>query len=455
MDIEIAVAPSSPSLSSPSTPSSSRSSRRKSPKLKPRRKNPKWEGQANVPVFDMLPDELVIRIHTFLDAPTLGLTAQLCTRFNEISQDVPLWRDLSGRGDWNSKKNAAAQTVTRSYYVRKFVSFRREVKLREELELQQRMREKRETDIYRSSVALLLLLFGRPYEWICTISVILFTIFVVLKLDDAVPWSWVVVFIPLLLICYQMFLAPLVYDILRAHYGCDFEEELAPEKAMRPIFFFLFFLMPLQNGRLLNRLLVFTPIVTLLTFFVLLLVRLSGAHEGGPPWWGVLLPLLLFGLYLTVLPLVVHEPVWTDNKWIDHVLPCLGSVLALLFVLLLTLKLEEAVDISWFAVMAPLFVLKGLFVIASAFLTFFSHFCCSFWLEDRSRWPADTASYCIVATAVMTLVLGPLLAFEILLAQYLEHQRTTSFSLIFVPLFLLEGFGVCGCCALNLVVIFE
>ena len=28
------------------------------------------------------------------------------------------------------------------------------------------------------------LLFARPYEWICTIAVILFTIFVVLKLDD-------------------------------------------------------------------------------------------------------------------------------------------------------------------------------------------------------------------------------------------------------------------------------
>ena len=42
--------------------------------------------------------------------------------------------------------------------------------------------------------------------------------------------------------------------------------------------------------------------------------------------------------------------------------------------------------------------------------------------------------------------------FKLLLAQYLEHQRSTSFSLIFVPIFLLEGFGVCGCCALNLVI---
>jgi len=459
MDIEFAPGSPGSSSSGPSTPNSNRISKRKS-SFKPkspssstyRRRNPRWEGQTNVPVFDLLPDELVIRIHSYLDVPTIGLTAQLSSRFNEIAQDVPLWRDLSGRGDWDNKKIPPSNSVTRSFYVRKFISFRREEKLREELALQQKRRERREEDIYKSAVSLLCLLFARPYEWICTIAVILFTIFVVLKLDDKVSWSWAIVFIPLLIICYQMFFAPLVYDILRARFSCDFEEELAPEKFMRPIFFFLFFLMPLQSGRPLNRLLVFTPIATLITFFVLLLLRLM---QHSIPWWGVILPLLFFALYLTILPLVVHEPVWSDTKWLDHVLPCIGGILVLLFVLLLALKLEQKVDITWFGVMAPLFVLKGLFVLVSACLTFFSHFCCSFWLEDRSRWPGDTASYCIVATAVVLVVLGPLLAFEILLAQYLEHQRTTHFSLIFVPLFLLEGFGVCGCCALNLVVLFE
>lgn len=56
--------------------------------------------------------------------------------------------------------------------------------MQEELALQQRMRKKREGDIYRSALGLLWCLFGRPYEWICTIAVILFTIFVALKLDE-------------------------------------------------------------------------------------------------------------------------------------------------------------------------------------------------------------------------------------------------------------------------------
>ncbi len=127
----------------------------------------------------------------------------------------------------------------------------------------------------------------------------------------------------------------------------------------------------------------------------------------------------------------------------------------LLFFILLTLKLEGTLDITWYTVMLPLFVLKALFVVVPILLTFFSYFCCSFWLEDHSRWPADTGSYCIIALFIIVLIFGPLLAFEILIAQYLEHQRTTSFSLIFVPIFLLEGIGVCGCCALNLVVLFD
>lgn len=75
-------APSSP----PSTPGSSRLSRislkPKSPA--PKKKNPRWEGQTNVPVFELLPDELVIRIHSYLDATNLGVTAQSCKRLNDV-----------------------------------------------------------------------------------------------------------------------------------------------------------------------------------------------------------------------------------------------------------------------------------------------------------------------------------------------------------------------------------
>lgn len=87
-DIEFAPAsPGGSSSSAPATPKSNRISKRsfraKSPTIR-RRPNPRWEGQENIPVFDLLPDELVIRIHTYLDVPTIGRTAQICSRFNEV-----------------------------------------------------------------------------------------------------------------------------------------------------------------------------------------------------------------------------------------------------------------------------------------------------------------------------------------------------------------------------------
>jgi len=158
---------------------------------------------------------------------------------------------------------------------------------------------------------------------------------------------------------------------------------------------------------------------------------------------------------MVVLPLVVQEPVHKDEKWLDHIIPACLSMFFLLFFAFLVLKLDGAVDWSWFSVMIPLFVLEGFLVCVPTLLSIYSNFCCENWMEERSRWPADAGAYCIVAAAIVVLILGPLLAFEILLAQHLEGQISISFAIIFIPVFLLEGFGVCGCCALNIVVLFE
>jgi len=367
----------------------------------------------------------------------------------QLSQDVPLWKEFSGRMNWNTKRNNNAQSVTRTFYVQKFLSFRLHKKQAEEREMEEMKRQRRARNIDHSASAMLLLLFARPYEWICTVALILFTIFGVLKLDENINWHWGVVFIPMLVVVYQMFFAPLVYDILRSHFTYDFEDELAPEKTMRPIFFFLFFLMPLQSGRPLHRFLVFAPIISLVLFILLLLVRLSGVAV---MWWLVFLPLLVFGIYMVILPHMVHRH---PTKWLDHVVPSFASLLLFLFFLFLFLKVDGVLDWSWFVVMVPLFILKGFLICAPMLMTFFSYFCCSFWMVDHSRWPGDAGAYCIVAAAVAVLILGPLLAFEVLMAQRLEGVISTSYSLIFIPIFLLEGIGVCGCCALNLVVLFE
>lgn len=250
-----------------------------------------------------------------------------------------------------------------------------------------------------------------------------------------------------------MLFAPVLYESLRIKYNYDFDEELAPEKTFRPIFFFLFFLMPLQSGRPINRFLVFTPLATWTAFFALLLLRLSDIMID---WAVVFAPLFVFGIYLVILPLVVQDYVTGDGQWIDRVIPSFLSIFFLVFFVFLVMKLDGVIDWSWYYVMVPLFVLKGFIICVPTFLSIFSSVCCEWhWMARRSRWQTDMGGYCIVAAAVIVLLIGPLLAFELLLAQRLEAQMMTSFAIIFIPVFLLEGFGVCGCCALNIVVLFE
>jgi len=85
-------------------------------------------------LFDILPDEALIKIWSFLDAPNVGKAAQVCKRFKQISYDLPLWEDLAKKRNWDAHKSANFQPKdpTRSFYIRKFLSFRRREKLMEE-----------------------------------------------------------------------------------------------------------------------------------------------------------------------------------------------------------------------------------------------------------------------------------------------------------------------------------
>lgn len=62
-------------------------------------------------VFDMLPDEALIRIWNFLDAPQVGIAAQVCKRFKQISYDVGLWADLSKQRNWDAYRPGHLQVI--------------------------------------------------------------------------------------------------------------------------------------------------------------------------------------------------------------------------------------------------------------------------------------------------------------------------------------------------------
>jgi len=115
--------------------------------------------------------------------------------------------------------------------------------------------------------------------------------------------------------------------------------------------------------------------------------------------------------------------------------------------------LEAVIEWSWFLVMSPLFVLQALLICFPIILTILT-LCCDrlsdqYWFEDTTRWADDTGGLCLGSTIFIVLVLAPLLAFQILLGQVLDHSQKHSFAIVFTPIFLFQGFLLCNCCIVN------
>jgi hypothetical protein len=126
----------------------------------------------------------------------------------------------------DSSHSSLSIVPTKSYYIRKFKSFHRRQKLREE---EDRLRVANElrfdiemhVDTYylseisetRCSFIMLGVGYGRIYEWLVLFGLIFTTITTALKLDGVIDWSWWIVFIPFYFMILQLIYLPLMYDL--------------------------------------------------------------------------------------------------------------------------------------------------------------------------------------------------------------------------------------------------
>jgi len=143
------------------------------------------------------------------------------------------------------------------------------------------------------------------------------------------------------------------------------------------------------------------------------------------------------------------EQITADSKWIDRVLMVIMIMVLFIFFLFTLLKLDQHVKWSWYVVMIPLFIVKGLLVLIPMALTLFVS-CTSYSTKRKTRWSKDPGILCIMATVIAVVLLVPLLTFEILLAQRAQNDNHLSYAKIFAPLFIIEGCSVVGCVVLNI-----
>lgn len=312
--------------------------------------------------------------------------------------------------------------------------------------LEESKQAKRQRHRTRASKVMKLSCYGRHCEWLTVFCIILTTILGVLKLDNVLHTSWGVIFIPLYFILLQMIGAPLLFDLMRITFKYEFDRELEPDENpwCGPLFFFLLFLLPLQEHPRVSRMVIYPLSFTFIIWLLLLFIRINGFVK--LTWWGVFIPLIIFLLMVIQIPLWVGEfNVFTDDQKADRIMIVIGIVILIVFIILLALRLDGIILWNWFYVLIPLFVLEGLIVFVPLILTISSFIFDKldmFWFSDHTRWADAPFPLCLTSIAIAVLVLIPLLTFQCLLARNLEaasEEELKSFSLIFVPIFLLEG----------------
>jgi len=243
----------------------------------------------------------------------------------------------------------------------------------------------------------------------------------------------------------------LMYDIASKYFDKDFEDRISDDhKYSGPIFYLLFFMMPLGNSSdMKKRSLVYGTITCAALFLILLCIKVTSDTSMG--WWTVFLPVLIQScIFITVLVVGNYDKIWEDDQWIDRALPISMTIVLILSLIFIFLKLDGVISWTWYFTLIPVFILQGMFIVIPIILTAISA-CGSYSVRSRTRWSDETSAFCTVAVGIILLLIGPLLSLEILLAQHAEGANHLSYAIMFIPLFILEGCGILGCGVLNFI----
>lgn len=244
-------------------------------------------------------------------------------------------------------------------------------------------------------------------------------IFVVLKLDEVVDWNWGVVFIPLWIVN----VVPSIFSIINL---------VASERKFRALILLIQY-------------------ICLLIFQILLAVQLQKGREDEFKWGLAFIPIyVLLGLHvlkkvITNTPAVFHEKEKTEMalfglNYIGYLIRNLvSSGMAILFMILLTVKLDED-PYSWWIVSIPIFIYMAwlLFIRCADGSKSISH------SQDAEEKSKKRTVLCGM-TFVFSLFLAFALTFVILAVVKLDGAGY-SVAIVVIPIFIIMGCLLCCCC---------
>jgi len=306
--------------------------------------------------IESLPDELLIRIFSFLSERDLFRTSEVSKHWNRLSFDVGLWEEKSKH--WLSTQNMRALKRTRQWFLQHYQEeerwktaeaerLKRENKVYEDVERYNKRRRKGMSphpvtlalglpsslfvscfvfsvsivsfSLFSTAVSLTAPMdlaslcecflryafFTVLSDYVTILLIILGTVFIAIRLDFIVVWRWSLVLIPWYGLMAQLLLAMTFTDVARLIWRDELPNDLAPSRQLPVWKYFM------KTG---CRLFQHITLWSLVVFLILLAIK-----ETSPnliPWWAVLLPLAVWALIAMQAPLTGCFAVRTVRSYV-------------------------------------------------------------------------------------------------------------------------------------------
>lgn len=287
----------------------------------------------------------------------------------------------------------------------------------------------------------------------------------VLKLEEIISWNWAVVLLPLVVVMLQALFAFVsfntwtfvfrdvesLYDGLpgNLHAGLGPHEHACWNAAM------------LRSWR--HRIGVYTVVLPLAVFFVLLTVKLSfvsssPSTSSSPPsssssdpspsfsdgdlsWKGVFSPLFVAGFFwlFQVTTSCMSRPSELRSS-LSHsalerlLLAIIPGIFFLLGSISILLKIDGTVSWNWPTVFVPFWLLYACLLIGPCIVS-----CCARFYEGAHCWKKDISLYYFLSSCAFLCFAIPFLVFQILLCISLEDGGGWSWFVVFSPLLAMMG----------------
>lgn len=294
---------------------------------------------------------------------------------------------------------------------------------------------------------LFVVFFNRVWEMMLAINLAWICIMTPLKVEKVVEWPWVFILLPCYFQVVQMMLSLPMYHVVEYKFDrtrMEFRKRGIDAHMME--FAVVGLLGDVKKKGLKGFFWFYSNLEGVGLWLLLSMLALSGVPI---PWTVAMLPIA----YVAVVNTIYIARFPNSSNTIDRATSGLVLILLALFFLSLGAKVDGYVDfLSWYVIMGPLFFVEFMSIAIPPLFSLLAKR--SFYFRMSSKWNVHNTRFAKLLLIHFGLFWAAIGVFcvpfivQMLVLQRLEENSTIHYSLIFIPIYLLNLIVLIGCCGM-------